>query len=187
MRKIISDRLMMRPWQIGDADFLFDLESRPETVQYLGPRAKPMVEVREAVESIERRRALDDAVHGIWAIVDRDTGKLLGNMLLKPAPLSQGVTRAVPVEIGWHLHPDAQGFGYATEAACAVLNDAAQNGLRAVIAVTDPRNVASQRVCSRLGMQLRGSTKDFYDEQNLLFELLMVQMGGLLRCSENDI
>ena len=165
----------MRPWQVDDADFLFDLESRPETVQYLGPQARPMFEVREAVESIQRRRMLDDPIHGIWAIVDRDTGELLGNVLAKPAPLSRGVTRVTRVEIGWHLHPDAQGFGYATEAAVAVLDDVARSGLSAVIALTDPRNVASQRVCSRLRMESRGATSDFYDETNLLFEKSLSQ------------
>jgi RimJ/RimL family protein N-acetyltransferase len=74
------------------------------------------------------------------------------------------------VEIGWHLHPDAQGAGYATEAASAVMTDAATSGLQTVIAVTDPLNVASQRVCERLGMKLLGVTEAYYDERNLLFE-----------------
>lgn len=147
---------MMRPWETADANFLFDLESRWETVQYLGPQAKPMIEKIEAVESIQRRRAIDDPVHGIWAITDRETGRPLGKLLLKPAPLSDGMTGEAPVEIGWHLHPNAQGAGYATEAAGAVMSDAKRNGLSTVIAVTDPRNSASQRVCARLGMESHG-------------------------------
>ena len=83
--------------------------------------------------------------------------------------------RVAPVEIGWHLHPDAQGSGYATEAAASVLVDAARNGLSAVIAVTDPRNTASQRVCSRLEMESLGVTNDYYDETNLLFEKSLLQ------------
>ncbi|WP_218714170.1 GNAT family N-acetyltransferase [Arthrobacter sp. BF1] len=54
------------------------------------------------------------------------------------------------MEIGWHLHPDAKGAGYATEAASAVMTDAANNGLHSVVAVTDPLNAPSQRVCQRL-------------------------------------
>jgi RimJ/RimL family protein N-acetyltransferase len=175
MRTLLSDRLVMRPWQTADAGFLFDLESRQETVQYLGPQAKPMVEMREAVESIQRRRAIDHPIHGVWAIVDRETGSLFGNLLLKPAPLSIETTGDAPVEIGWHLHPDAQGAGYATEAAGAVMADAAQNGLSTVIAVIDPRNTASQRVCFRLGMESRGITHDFYGEFNLLFVKSLLQ------------
>lgn len=122
------------------------------------------------MESIIRRRAIDDPVHGIWAITSRDSGELFGNILLKPIPLSSGVEGEAPVEIGWHLHPDAQGAGYATESASAVMTDAANNGLRSVIAVTDPLNTASQRVCERLGMRPLGITEAYYDEHNLLFE-----------------
>ncbi|MWB97887.1 GNAT family N-acetyltransferase [Agromyces seonyuensis] len=169
MRTIVSDRLCLRPWEETDADFLFDLESRPETVRYLGPHAKPMTERSEAIASIHRRRALDHHVHGIWAVTVKATGDLVGNLLLKPIPLSTGTGGDAPVEIGWHLHPNAQGAGYATEAAQAVLADASTRGLLLAIAVTDPRNAASQRVCRRLGMQERGVTKAYYDETNLLF------------------
>ena len=169
VRTITSDRLVMRPWRADDADFLFDLESRVETVQYLGPQAKPMVDKSEAVESIKRRQAIDHPIHGVWVIVDRADSRRLGNLLLKPTPLSEGAEGRAPVEVGWHLHPDAQGAGFATEAAAAVLADAAAAGLARVIAVTDPRNVSSQRVCLRLGMEPLGSTSDYYDESNLLF------------------
>lgn len=159
----------MRPWETADADFLFDLESRWNSVQYLEPHSKPMVERIETLESIQRRRAIDDPIHGIWIVVNRETGRPLGNLLLKPVPLSDGIAGDALVEIGWLLHPDAQGAGYATEAASAVMSDAKRNALSLVIAVTDPRNAASQRVCSRLGMDPRGVTRDFYDEANLLF------------------
>ncbi|MGP9784577.1 GNAT family N-acetyltransferase [Glutamicibacter sp. AOP12-B1-11] len=170
MRTISSERLIMRPWELDDADFLFDLESRWETIRFLGSQGKPMTDRSEAVESIIRRRAIDDPVHGIWAIVSRESGGLFGNILLKPIPLSVDVEGEAPVEIGWHLHPDAQGAGYATEAASAVMTDAANNGLRCVIAVIDPLNAASQRVCERLGMRSLGMTEAYYDDHNLLFE-----------------
>ena len=67
----------MRPWDVDDADFLFDLESRWETVRFLGPQAKPMTGRSEAVESIIRRRTIDDPVHGLWAISSRESGELL--------------------------------------------------------------------------------------------------------------
>lgn len=169
VRSIASPRLLLRPWENGDAGFLFDLESRWETVRYLGPQARRMTDEEEAAESIERRRAVDHPVHGIWAVTRGHDGALLGNLLLKPIPLSTGALGAPPVEIGWHFHPSAQGCGYATEAAGAVMADAAKRGLGSVVAVTDPRNAASQRVCARLDMDDRGLTADYYDKTNRLF------------------
>jgi len=170
VRTITSSRLVIRPWEDDDAGFLLDLESRWEVVRFLGAHPTPMTTREQALASIRRRRAVDDPVHGIWAIVTAD-GQLIGNILLKPIALSAGQPADSPeVEIGWHLHPDAWGHGYATEAAKAVLDDAFRRGLRRVIAVTAPDNTASQAVCRRLGMAYAGRTTRYYDTSNLLFE-----------------
>lgn len=109
-----------------------------------------------ALTSIERRRAIGEhPVHGIWIITDRD-GARLGNLLLKPIPLSAGEEPSDPaeVEIGWHLRPDARGHGYATEAADAAATDTFARGQSRIIAVTHLDNQASQAVCRRIGMHL---------------------------------
>jgi RimJ/RimL family protein N-acetyltransferase len=170
MRTITSDRLVLRPWRADDAGFLLDLESRPEVVRFLGAHPTTMRTRQDALASIGRRRAVDHPVHGIWAIATAD-GRLVGNLLLKPIPLSTGESSGpAEVEIGWHLHPDAWGQGYATEAAQAVLHDAFDRGLAKVLAVTDPDNHASQAVCRRLGMTALGRTTRYYDTVNELFE-----------------
>ncbi|MGC5054617.1 GNAT family N-acetyltransferase [Micromonospora sp. DT48] len=174
MRSIASDRLLLRPWRDEDADFLLDLESRWEVVRFLGARPRIMNSREDALASIARRRAIDDPIHGIWAITTAADGRLVGNLLLKPIPLSAGEPACGPtdIEVGWHLHPEAWGQGYATEAAAAVLADAFSLGLTRVIAVTDPDNRASQAVCRRLGMTHLGRTTRYYDAPNELFEKL---------------
>lgn len=126
VRTITSDRLRLRPWRDDDADFLLDLESRWDVVRFLGARPTTMRTREDALASIARRRAVDDPIHGIWAITVAADGRLVGNLRLKPIPLStcEPDNRPNDVEIGWHLHPDAWGQGYATEAAEAVLDDA---------------------------------------------------------------
>jgi RimJ/RimL family protein N-acetyltransferase len=171
VRVITSDRLLLRPWQDDDADFLFDLESRWEVVRFLGAHPTTMGTREEALASIRRRRAVDHPVHGIWAIVTAN-GQLAGNLLLMPIRRSAGEAVDGPdeVEIGWHLHPDAWGQGYATEAARAVLQDAFGRGLAQVLAVTAPDNLASRAVCRRLGMTALGRTTKYYDTVKELFE-----------------
>lgn len=172
MRTITTDRLLLRPWCDGDADFLVDLESRWEVVRYLGAHPTLMGGRAEALESIARRRAVEHPTHGIWAVATRSDERLVGNLLLKPIPLSDGEVAhgSDDVEIGWHLHPDAWGNGYATEAAQAVLDDVFARGLKRVVAVTHPENHASQAVCRRLGMTHLGRTARYYDVEAELFE-----------------
>ena len=174
MRTIASARLLLRPWREDDADFLLDLESRWEVVRFLGTHPKIMNKREEALVSIERRRAIDDPIQGIWAITTAADDRLVGNLLLKPIRASAGESAGDPddVEIGWHLHPDAWGHGYATEAANVVLDDAFGRGLAKVLAVTAPDNHASQAVCRRLGMTHLGRTAKYYDIETELFEKL---------------
>lgn len=174
MRTITSGRLVLRPWRDDDADFLLDLESRWDVVRFLGAHPTTMSTREDALASIARRRAVDDPIHGIWAITTAAEGRLVGNLLLKPIPRSAGEPSdgADDVEVGWHLHPDAWGHGYATEAAEAVLDDAFRRGLAKVVAVTNPANHSSQAVCRRLGMTHLGPTTRYYDAPHELFEKL---------------
>jgi RimJ/RimL family protein N-acetyltransferase len=65
------------------------------------------------------------------------------------------------VEIGWRLHPDHWGHGYATEAATASLRFGfEQGGLAEIVAFTTTRNTRSQAVMERVGMR-RDAAGDF--------------------------
>ncbi|MGH3153000.1 MAG: GNAT family N-acetyltransferase [Streptosporangiaceae bacterium] len=66
------------------------------------------------------------------------------------------------IEVAWHLHPDHQGRGLATEAAAAVLAVAAAAGIEQVLALTDLDNVRSQAVATRLGMRDEGTTDRWF-------------------------
>jgi len=171
MRTLASRRLLLRPWRDDDADFVLDMESRWEVVRFLGPSPMILRTREEALAAIRHRRGIDHPIHGSWAITARD-GRLVGDLLLVPIPLSAGESPGTPaeVEIGWHLHPNDWGHGYATEAAKAVLNDAFGRGLAKVLAVTNPDNHASKAVCQRLGMTYLGRSTRYYDTAKELFE-----------------
>lgn len=173
MRTIAAARLILRPWQADDVEFLLDLEGRWEVVRYLGADPTTLTLRDDALASIERRRSISaHPIHGIWIITDRAGGRL-GNLLLKPISLSAGEVPADPteVEIGWHLHPDSWGHGYATEAAAAAAADAFTRGQDRIVAVTHPDNSSSQAVCRRLGMRHLGTTMRYMDTSCELFEM----------------
>lgn len=175
VQPLATERLRLDRWtrSEADVDFLFDLYRRWEVQQFLGTTPTVMQHRSEAVERAERLAALDHPLHGMWAITERTRGHRLGVLLLKDLPATSTETPLPPsgkTEIGWHLHPDAWGRGYATEAATRVLAYAFANGLLRVLAVTQPANLASQRVATRIGMQACGLTTRFYNSTCELFE-----------------
>lgn len=168
-------RLRLRDWSPEDVDFVFDAYSRWDVKQYLGDRPRVMTERAEAVAAIGRWRAASGPVLGLWAVELVETGAVLGNVLLKDTPASGPTEPLAPsgdIEVGWHFHPDAWGNGYATEAAGAVIGHAFDSGIQRVIAVTYADNVASQRVCRRLGLRHVGRTDRYYNSTFELFETL---------------
>ena len=128
----------------------------------------------EALDAIERWRAYSqsDALSGAWAVTLRSSGELVGTVMLKRLPLS-GPTQPLPLsndyEIGWHLHPDYWGHGYATEVGAGVMRRALDAGLPVVLAVIYPDNEPSKQVARRIGMAYAGRTSRYYNLEVDLF------------------
>jgi RimJ/RimL family protein N-acetyltransferase len=164
-----TPRLVLRSWTDEDAPAFLDLYSREEVVRWLGthPRRVTVTTLETARERIryrdERIAGLSPPM-GLWAIVPVQSGRdePIGTVLLMPLEDDDGPTDLV--EVGWHLHPDWQGRGYATEAARAVLDLASTAGIEVVFAVIDLDNEPSRRVAVRLGMQDEGLTDRWYGQ-----------------------
>jgi RimJ/RimL family protein N-acetyltransferase len=158
-----TERLDVRPWRDDEAERVFDLYARDEVARWLGATPRPMASLEEAVLAVKRwtERHEADPRCGLCAIVPRDTGVPAGSVLLAVLPDAAGVPTG-DLEVGWHLHPDAWGQGYATEAARAVVAHAFATGARRVHAVVRPGNERSLAVCRRLGMEHHGRTSRYY-------------------------
>jgi RimJ/RimL family protein N-acetyltransferase len=165
-------RLVVRPWTTSDADvdFLFDLYRRWEVQRYLGSVPKVM-ESRERAATMAARLSVADAAAlcGAWAISLRDSGELLGTVLLKELPDATGLAPRRDVEVGWHLHPRGWHHGYATEAAEGALKRGFDGGVPEIIALTYKENLPSQAVCRRLAMTHVGQTARYYGTDLELF------------------
>jgi RimJ/RimL family protein N-acetyltransferase len=159
-----TDRLVIRPWRTDEAERHYDIYRRTEVVRWLG--GSPVQSRQEALDLIGRMADRHASRFGTWAIVERSSGLPVGSVLLRPLPDGDG-----EVEIGWHLHPDSWGKGFASEAARAVLDRGFADGLSEVWAVTYPDNARSIAVCGRLGMRLIGTTRRWYHEPLLVFWL----------------
>lgn len=166
-------RLTLRPWREQDAGFAFDLYSRWEVQRFLGREPRVMTDPAEAARLVARLGRLEDETRVYRVAEVAETGEAAGTVMLQPIPASGPAEPLRPspdTEIGWHFLPAAWGRGYASEAAEALLEAALACGLPRVVAVTYPDNVASQRVCERIGMRRLGPTDAYYNVTMELFE-----------------
>lgn len=160
-----TSRLRLRAWTTSAADVarLTDIYGREEVTRWIGgpPKVTP-------AELPGRWAAITeaDSRFGCWAIEPED-GVPAGTVLFKTLPNGVG-----EVEVGWHLHPDCWGRGYATEAARAVVERGFELGLPEVYAVVRPGNEPSLAVCRRLGMQPLGRMRRWYDVEVEAFRLM---------------
>lgn len=145
-----TPRLTLRPFEPGDFDALLDIYRRPDVVRYLYTEAWSAMDAEEKFGRKMASRALErehDVL--VLAIVPVDASAPVGEVVLKW--LSDEHRRG---EVGFVLHPDVHGRGYAREAAEAML----QVGFEAlrfhrIIGRCDARNAASARLMERLGMR----------------------------------
>ena len=149
MTVAVTERLVLRAFTPGDAEAFAAINADPLVTRYVGG---PLT--REASDAL-LGRILAQEPFARWA-VERE-GELLGFCGLGLHPLVAG-----DVEIGWRLASRVWGRGYATEAATAVRELASGTyGLRRIVAVVHPDNVASLRVAEKIGLAYeRDATTD---------------------------
>jgi [ribosomal protein S5]-alanine N-acetyltransferase len=143
---MLTERLRLRPFRPGDLDALHALWSDPEVGRWVGGTH---TDLRESEEELgEHLRHQEQHGFSLWAVEERATGELVGEI-----GLQRFEGRGPEVEIGWAVTAAARGRGYAT-----------------VIAVVLPDNLASRRICERLGMRAAGM-REAYGHEHVLYEL----------------
>jgi RimJ/RimL family protein N-acetyltransferase len=145
---IETQRLRLRPFAISDFDALFAMQSREDVARFLYWDARSRAEVRNALEKKIASTAIRTETDALaLAAVLPQTGELVGDFVLWLHGPEQG-------EIGFIVHPDHHGRGYATEAGRVLLGLAFEGlGLHRVIGCAEARNTASARVLEKLGMR----------------------------------
>lgn len=147
---IETERLLIRPNVAGDLDAVHSFQSRDDVTRYIPWYSRSREEVRQALDArtlMTDLRNDDDAL--VLAVIERESGVLIGEiyLFLKSAEHRQG-------EIGYIIHPDYSGRGYATEAARAALKLGFEHfRMHRIVARCDARNEPSWRVMEKLGMR----------------------------------
>ena len=151
-----TQRLILRPFQEGDAADLYDYLHLPQVHCFNCMRLSSMAEAEEEV----RKRAKEQEYY--FAIVHRESGKVIGEIDAYPESTAPGEAEADTFSPCWMLHPAYQGKGYAFEAARAFFDYLfRQKGARRIYAYTEDYNLSSQRLCEKLGMRREGMFMEF--------------------------
>lgn len=147
---LATERLLLRPFTLGDVDAVHDLHSRQDVVRYLYSDTLSRAEAHQRVEQKLGHVAIAGEGDGLGlAVVVAATREVVGDvaLFLRSAAHACG-------EIGFVIHPGHHGRGYATEAARELLRVAFDEiGLHRVIGRIEARNAASGRVLERIGMR----------------------------------
>ena len=157
-----TERLLLRDVTEEDAETLFELDSDPEVMRYIGtrPGADPNA-YRDRTRSVYIPWQVHPW-HGVRMVHDRTTSDFLGWVFIRPATASinareLGWTRSDEVEVGYRYHRCVWGRGIATEAAAPLVQIALADPVTtAVVACARKDHAASLRVLAKLGLKHLG-------------------------------
>ncbi len=143
-----TDRLVLRPLRHGDEADVLAYRRRADVCRYMP--ASPLDDISVRTFIADRTGATKIAADNDFiALAVTHHDHVIGDVMIRAGQLADR-----QAEIGWVLNPGYQGRGFATEAARELIEVAfSELRMHRAWAQLDPRNVASARVCERLGMR----------------------------------
>ena len=153
--EIETNRLLLRPLQTDDITSLVNIWLDPDVTTFMGgPRNKTsLVEgFKEDVHNPSTQ--IDD----LWPVIEKASSEGVGHCGL----LEKDIEGKKETELIYIFHKRAWGKQYASEIGQALIKHAEKNlRLYKLIALINPKNVASEKVAIKLGMQF---FKQYYDQ-----------------------
>jgi len=147
-----TDRLLLREYVEDDAESFFKLNTHPEVVRFVPD--KPLLNVEQARQTLIDHPIADYRRYGFGrgACILKSTGEQIGFAGLKY------LNELGEVDVAYRLLPAHWGQGLATEVALAsVRYGFAALGLKRIIGLVMPKNIASVRVLEKTGLRYSGT------------------------------
>ena len=153
--ELITRRLKLREFVEADFHAYREMDSRPEMHTY----------EREPPNEADTRQSLKEYISNQQE-VPRTTFRLA--ITVQPEDTVRGIVKLSRQwdairewEVGWAVHPDEWGKGYATEAAWQVMDWAFEElNVHRVVAFCHAANAASVRVMEKLGLRQDGKLRE---------------------------
>lgn len=147
MDAIETERLVLRGFRKGDAAGLYAYLKEPRASCFLSLKLKDMGAAEAEVE--ERSRSEEHI-----AVCLRKSGELIGDLF--------AMAEEDTFSVGWNFSADFAGQGFASEATRALFAYLfTVKQARRLYAYVEDHNIASRRLCERLGMRQEGLFLEF--------------------------
>lgn len=156
--KFATERLAIKPFEDGDLEDLFEIQSDEETVRYLLHEGWTEANKVEKFKDHTANKSFTEETPVNLAVVLED--KVIGDLYVTYTDMPN------TVEIGYTFSQNYRGKGYAKEAVqgfMATLFD--QYQVHRIVANLDARNAGSRALCERRGMRMEAHfIQDFWSK-----------------------
>lgn len=153
---LVGPRIGLRELVESDWSAIHDYASNPIVTKYQpwGPNTKE--DTKAYVQEVLKDAAHDPRTRFVFAIIQLEEERLIGAVEINIRDHFN-----LEGEIGYIIHPEYWGQGYATEAASLILDFGFANlKLHRVFATCDPNNIASSKVLEKIGMYKEGILRE---------------------------
>ena len=176
-QRLVTDRLILRTWHLDDAQAALDVFGHVDVARWLSPIMGqvpdlPAMQLLLQQWIVEDARAIAPA--GRWCIQRLEDERVIGGGILLPLPPGNE-----DLEIGWQLHPEVWGHGYASEATYALAQWAFSQGTDEIFAVVRPDNTRAAATVRRNGMEWVGETSKYFGLTMQVFRLRPADLNRL--------
>ncbi|MEM9327758.1 MAG: GNAT family N-acetyltransferase, partial [Bacteroidota bacterium] len=154
---------LMKPTDIDDAAFIFELFNAPKWIKYIGDRN--IASVEQARDYIVERMTpqLERLGYSSYTLIKNDDQQKIGVCGLYDREGLDGI------DLGFALLPRYEQHGFAFEASQKLIAAAFKEfGMDRLLAITMRENVASQKLLDKLGFRQVSSKRLVEDQEELL-------------------
>ncbi len=159
-----TERLLLRPVVLEDADFILELLNMPKWIQNIGDRNVKSIEAAENYITTRMMPQLERLGYGNFAVIRKSDGARMGCCGLYDREGLEGV------DIGFSFLPEYERKGYAFESADKIMQLAREEfKLTKVSGITIEANTASRSLLEKLGLKFEKFVKLPNDDEELMY------------------
>jgi RimJ/RimL family protein N-acetyltransferase len=149
-----GENVVLRDFTNADLDDIFAIVSDDRVTRWLSFDSKSQAQAQQMLDGILERAQDEPRTEYYIAVTRHDDDRVVGFVRLAKSGVRAG-------KLGYSIHADYQGHGYATDAARTIINFGFDVlNLHRITAAIGPDNAASIAVVKRLGFTHEGRLRD---------------------------